>query len=60
MNGTLRRLLGRSVQLAVMATPSTSVVDAVAEARRRHDSAVALIADAARAVAPRPAPSYGA
>jgi hypothetical protein len=60
MNGTMRRLLGRSVQLAVMATPSTSVVDAVAEARRRHDSAVAWLADAARSVAPRPAAAVGA
>jgi hypothetical protein len=53
MNGTMRRLLGRSVQLAVMATPSTTVVDAVAEARRRHDPAVVVIADAARGVASR-------
>ena len=38
MNGTMRRLLGRSVQLAVMAAPSASVAQAVAEARRRHDT----------------------
>jgi hypothetical protein len=55
MNGTMRRLLGRSVQLAVLATPTTSVVDAVAEARRRHESAVGFITDAARALAPAPA-----
>jgi hypothetical protein len=52
MNGTMRRLLGRSVQLAVLATPTTSVGDAVAEARRRRDSAVALFSDAARVLAP--------
>ena len=60
MNGTIRRLLGRSVQLAVMATPSTSVADAVAEARRRHESAVAWIAEATRSVTPRPAAALGA
>jgi len=59
MNGTMRRLLGRSVQLAVLATPTASVVDAVAEARRRHDAAVSLMADAARTVVP-PATAPGA
>jgi hypothetical protein len=35
MNGTTTA--ARSVQLAVMAAPSVSVAEAVAEARRRHD-----------------------
>ena len=38
MNGTTTPTTGRSVQLAVMAAPTTSVVQAVAEARRRHDA----------------------
>jgi hypothetical protein len=38
MNGTTTANSGRSVQLAVMAAPSASVAEAVAEARRRHDS----------------------
>ena len=37
MNGTTHGQV-RSVQLAVMATPSASVGKAVAEARRRHDT----------------------
>ena len=37
MNGTTTANPGRSVQLAVMAAPSASVAEAVAEARRRHD-----------------------
>lgn len=38
MNGTTTTANpGRSVQLAVMAAPSASVAEAVAEARRRHD-----------------------
>ena len=43
MNGTTTQPLGRSVQLAVMAAPSASIADAVAEARRRHDDAGALV-----------------
>jgi hypothetical protein len=39
MDGTTPTPDGRSVQLAVMAAPSTSVVEAVAEARRRHEPA---------------------
>lgn len=38
MNGTTTHPPGRSVQLAVMAAPSASVAEAVAEARRRHDT----------------------
>jgi len=38
MNGRTLRQVARSVQLAVMATPETSIVDAVVEARRRHAS----------------------
>jgi len=45
MNGRTLRQVARSVQLAVMATPETSIVDAVVEARRRHasDSAKASV-----------------
>jgi hypothetical protein len=42
MNGTTRDQV-RSVQLAVMAAPSASVAEAVAEARRRHDTSGAWI-----------------
>jgi hypothetical protein len=38
MNGTTMKPHGRSVQLAVMAAPSASVAEAVAEARRRHET----------------------
>ncbi len=38
MNGTTTQPHGRSVQLAVMAAPSVSVAEAVAEARRRHET----------------------
>lgn len=37
MNGTTTRDYARSVQLAVMAAPSASVAEAVAESRRRHE-----------------------
>ncbi len=37
MNGTTTQPHGRSVQLAVMAAPSASVAEAVAEARRRDE-----------------------
>ena len=43
MNGRSLRQVARSVQLAVMATPETSIVDAVVEARRRHASDSALV-----------------
>lgn len=59
MNGTMRRLLGRSVQLAVMATPTTSVEHAVAEARRRHESAVAMIRQAGQVMIGSQAPAAG-
>ena len=39
MNGTPMRRVARSVQLAVMAAPSTTVDEAAAEARRRHATA---------------------
>ena len=38
MNGMTTNVHGRSVQLAVMAAPSASVAEAVAEARRRHET----------------------
>jgi hypothetical protein len=38
MNGTTTQPHGRSVQLAVMGAPSASVAEAVAEARRRHET----------------------
>ena len=45
MNATMKRD-ARSVQLAVMATPSTSLVEAAAEARRLQRTATASIARA--------------
>ena len=54
MNGTPMRRVARSVQLAVMAAPTTSVVEAAAEARRRHapaDGDIAEPAPSARALA---------
>jgi hypothetical protein len=39
MNEMTTRLHARSVQLAVLAAPSSSIADAVAEARRRRDAA---------------------
>ena len=42
MNGTTNVQV-RSVQLAVMAAPSATVAEAVAEARRRHDTSGAWI-----------------
>lgn len=45
MNGTPTPRVARSVQLAVLAAPTTSVVEAVAEARRRHGTVVGWIAD---------------
>ena len=42
MNGTTNVQV-RSVQLAVMAAPSATLAEAVAEARRRHDTSGALI-----------------
>ena len=38
MNGTTTQPHRPSVQLAVMAAPSASVAEAVAEARRRHET----------------------
>jgi hypothetical protein len=55
MNTTMRRLLGRSVQLTVLATPSSSLADAIAEARRRHAAAATWLAGAAAAT-PRATP----
>jgi hypothetical protein len=48
MNGTTTAPAARSVQLAVMAAPSASVAEAVAEARRRHDTSGAWISRPAR------------
>ena len=45
MNGTPMRPFARSVQLAVMAAPSTTVDQAAAEARRRHALTARLVAD---------------
>jgi hypothetical protein len=42
MNGSTH-VQGRSVQLAVMAAPSATLAEAVAEARRRHDTSGAWI-----------------
>ena len=42
MNGTTNVQV-RSVQLAVMAAPSATLAEAVAEARRRHDTSAAWI-----------------
>jgi hypothetical protein len=42
MNGTTHVQV-RSVQLAVMGAPSATLVEAVAEARRRHDTSAAWI-----------------
>jgi hypothetical protein len=36
MNGRTMRLAPRSVQLAVMAAPGTTILEAIHEARRRH------------------------
>jgi hypothetical protein len=38
MSGTTTQPNGRSVQLAVMAAPSATVAEAVAEARRRNEA----------------------
>ena len=38
MNGRTMRQVARSVQLAVMAAPETSIVEAAVEARRRHSA----------------------
>ena len=43
MNGTTNVQV-RSVQLAVMAAPSATLAEAVAEARRRHDTSGTSIA----------------
>ena len=55
MNGAKTRS-DRSVQAAVMAAPTTSLVEAAAEARRRHGSAAAAsirrIFDGLRATRP--------
>jgi hypothetical protein len=42
MNGASTRV-ARSVQLAVMAAPTTTVAEAVAEARRRHETVATWI-----------------
>jgi hypothetical protein len=39
MIGTMTPSTGRPVQLAVLAAPTTGVVEALAEARRRNDAA---------------------
>ena len=46
MNEMTTRLRARSVQLAVLAAPSSSIADAVAEARRRRDAAKLLASGA--------------
>jgi hypothetical protein len=43
MKTTMKRVM-RSVQLAVMATPTTTVTEAAAEARRRHEAVGAWLA----------------
>ena len=59
MNGMLTQPPGRSVQLAVMAAPSASIADAVAEARRRHDSAGPWISSPAAQLSLRPQVAAG-
>ena len=54
MNGTTTHVHGRSVQLAVMAAPSASVAEAVAEARRRHDTSGAWISRPEASLSLRP------
>lgn len=39
MNGRTMRQVARSVQLAVMAAPDTTILEAAVEARRRHSTA---------------------
>jgi hypothetical protein len=57
MNGTTTAAVGRSVQLAVLAAPSASVAEAVAEARRRQHGIPGAWAPGPALVAPRPLPS---
>jgi hypothetical protein len=54
MNGTTTNVHGRTVQLAVMAAPSASVAQAVAEARRRHDTSGAWISRPETSLSLRP------
>jgi hypothetical protein len=44
MNGTPTPVHGRSIQLAVLAARSSSIAEAVAEARRRRDAPPATAA----------------
>ena len=43
MNGRTLRQVARSVQLAVMTAPETTILEAAVEARRRHGSDSAWI-----------------
>ena len=57
MNGTTTAAPRRSVQLAVMAAPSASVAEAVAEARRRHETAGDATARQVQELSFRPQPA---
>ena len=54
MNGTTTHVHGRSVQIAVMAAPSASVAEAVAEARRRNEPTGAWISRQEASLSLRP------
>jgi len=58
MNGTTNVQM-RSVQIAVMAAPSASLGEAVAEARRRHDTSGAWISLPVVTTALRAQPAAG-
>ena len=58
MNGTTN-IQVRSVQIAVMAAPSASLAEAVAEARRRHDTSGAWISLPVATTALRTLPAAG-
>jgi hypothetical protein len=53
MNTTMKRVM-RSVQLAVMTTPTTTVTEAAAEARRRHQAVGAWLSRLNPALPPAP------
>jgi hypothetical protein len=54
MNGTTN-IQARSVQIAVMAAPSVTLAEAVAQARRRHDTSGAWTSIATTALRTQPA-----
>ena len=58
MSGTTN-IQVRSVQIAVMAAPSASLAEAVAEARRRHDTSGGWISLPVATTALRTVPAAG-